>query len=62
MSELRAVDGVPVATFNVGSQPFGVAFDGANIWVTQDGGRVSELRAKDGAILDASMQEVVQMV
>ena len=32
------------ATFNVGSHPYGVAFDGANIWVTnQDSGTVTKL-------------------
>ena len=36
--------------FSVGDAPFGVAFDGANIWVTNDyGGKVSKLRASDGS-------------
>ncbi len=34
----------------VGTNPFGVAFDGANIWVTNGGGNnVTKLRASDGA-------------
>ena len=37
MSKLRAVDGVVQGTFNVGSIPNGVAFNGANIWVTNVG-------------------------
>jgi hypothetical protein len=36
------------ASFTVGTQPVGVAFDGANIWVTSVAG-VSKLRASDGA-------------
>jgi len=39
-------------TFPVGQQPYGVAFDGANIWVTNNAdGTVSKLRASDGAAL-----------
>jgi Protein of unknown function (DUF1566)/Collagen triple helix repeat (20 copies) len=38
--------------FAVGSQPLGVAFDGANIWVANNvGNNVSKLRASDGANL-----------
>jgi hypothetical protein len=40
------------ATFTVGSGPWGVAFDGANIWVTNHGSNsVTKLRASDGALL-----------
>ncbi len=36
--------------FPVGSNPYGVAFDGSNIWVTHSiGGIVTKLRASDGA-------------
>jgi hypothetical protein len=39
-------------SFKVGHQPVGVAFDGANIWVTNnDDATVSKLRASDGATL-----------
>jgi len=39
-------------SFKVGKQPLGVAFDGANIWVTNnDDATVSKLRASDGADL-----------
>jgi hypothetical protein len=42
----------PEATFAVGSDPFAVAFDGANIWVANTGGNnVTKLRASDGANL-----------
>ena len=42
------------ASFAVGSAPFGVAFDGANIWVANFGsGNVTKLRASDGANLGA---------
>jgi len=38
--------------FPVGSEPFGVAFDGANIWVANEGGNsVTKLRANDGTNL-----------
>ena len=40
------------AHFPVGSQPYGLAFDGANIWSANYGdGTVSKLRAADGAVL-----------
>ncbi|MCH7884361.1 MAG: hypothetical protein IIC01_03840 [Planctomycetes bacterium] len=39
-------------TFNVGSSPGGVAFDGANIWVANlVSNTVTKLRASDGAVL-----------
>ena len=39
-------------TFPVESGPFGIAFDGANIWVANSGSNsVTELRASDGANL-----------
>ena len=39
-------------SFQVGGLPFGVAFDGANIWVTNAGANfVTKLRASDGANL-----------
>jgi DNA-binding beta-propeller fold protein YncE len=33
MTKLRPSDGKDLGTFAVGSIPFGVAFDGANVWV-----------------------------
>jgi DNA-binding beta-propeller fold protein YncE len=33
VTELRASDGKVLGTFNVGSGPDAVTFDGANIWV-----------------------------
>jgi DNA-binding beta-propeller fold protein YncE len=45
-------DGTIVGSYPVGLQPWGVAFDGANIWVANMGaGTVSKLRASDGASL-----------
>jgi DNA-binding beta-propeller fold protein YncE len=39
-------------TFPVGNFPWGIAFDGANIWVTSwDANSVTKLRASDGANL-----------
>src|SRR5262252_8800935 len=38
--------------FTVGSAPFGVAFDGANVWIANfNSNNVTQLRANDGAIL-----------
>ena len=34
---MRASDGANLGTFAVGSFPLGVAFDGANIWVANNG-------------------------
>jgi DNA-binding beta-propeller fold protein YncE len=33
VTKLRASDGANLGTFAVGDAPFGVAFDGVNIWV-----------------------------
>ncbi len=39
-------------TFSVGTNPVGVAFDGANIWVANRGSNnVTKLRASDGTLL-----------
>jgi len=41
-----------LGTFTVGTEPIGVAFDGANIWVTNlSSANVSKLRASDGTAL-----------
>jgi DNA-binding beta-propeller fold protein YncE len=37
VTELRASDGTVLGTFAVGAFPGGVAFDAANIWVTNEG-------------------------
>jgi len=50
VTKLRASDGVVQGSFAVGSYPNGVAFDGANIWVSNgNNGTVTKLRASDGA-------------
>ena len=42
----------PKTGFAVGQQPYGIAFDGANMWVANFGSNtVSKLRVKDGATL-----------
>ena len=39
--------------FTVGTSPYGMAFDGANIWVANNsGGSVTEIRASDGSVLN----------
>jgi DNA-binding beta-propeller fold protein YncE len=52
VTKLRASDGTTLGTFVVGSLPFGVVFDGTNIWViNSDSNSVTEMRASDGKIL-----------
>lgn len=42
----------PQSSFTVGTNPVGIAFDGANIWVANNGSNnVTKLRASDGANL-----------
>ena len=41
-----------MGTYSVGTNPFGVAFDGANIWVTNSyDNTVTKLRASDGSLM-----------
>ena len=52
VSKLRASDGALIGTYNVGRFPYGICFDGQNIWVANYGGNnVSKLRASDGALI-----------
>ncbi len=52
VAKLRASDGTNLGTFNVGSLSQGIAFDGENVWVVNNGSNtVTELRASDGATL-----------
>jgi DNA-binding beta-propeller fold protein YncE len=52
VTKLRASDGKVLGTFSVGNGPLGVAFDGADIWVANEGGHtVTELRASYGTVL-----------
>jgi DNA-binding beta-propeller fold protein YncE len=54
VTRLQASDGVNLGTFGVGSRPWGIAFDGADIWVTNEGSNnVTKLRASDGTNLGA---------
>ena len=53
ITRIRASDGSPVSTINpVTSSHWGMAFDGANVWVTNtDTDNVTKIRASDNAIL-----------
>ena len=52
MTKLLASNGATVGTYPAGSSPDGVAFDGANIWVTNYGSStVTKLLASTGAIV-----------
>src|SRR5438105_722598 len=45
-------DSVAIETFPVGNSPIGLAFDGANIWTTDDfGNALIKVRASDGVVL-----------
>lgn len=53
VTKLEANDGKVLGTFTVGTEPANVAFDGANIWVTNwvtnfGSNNVTKLRASDG--------------
>ncbi|MFC1971050.1 YncE family protein [Chloroflexota bacterium] len=49
---LQASDGSPLGTYAVGSVPYGICFDGANIWVANYGSNdVTKLQASDGSVL-----------
>src|SRR5579863_8761321 len=49
---LKWYKGNLTTSFTVGQQPYGVAFDGENIWTANSGdGTVTKLRAADGATL-----------
>jgi hypothetical protein len=52
VTKLRASDGARLGAFRVGTNPFGVAFDGADIWAPNySDNSVTKLRASDGATL-----------
>ena len=52
MTKLRASDGAVLGHLRRGRSPVGVAFDGANIWVANNGSNtVTKLRASDGTVL-----------
>jgi len=56
IAQLKWYQANQTTSFNVGktqnSNPYGIAFDGANIWTANSGeGTVSKLRASDGAML-----------
>jgi YVTN family beta-propeller protein len=38
VTKIRASDAKVLGTFPVGTEPAGMAFDGANVWVANDGG------------------------
>src|SRR5438132_13317344 len=49
---LHWYDANQTTTFTVGTEPIGVAFDGANMWVANvASNNVSKLRASDGKLL-----------
>jgi DNA-binding beta-propeller fold protein YncE len=37
VTKLRAIDGAALGNFAVGTSPNSLAFDGANVWVTNSG-------------------------
>jgi hypothetical protein len=52
IAQLKWYQANRTTNFTVGQQPYGVAFDGANIWTANSAdGTVTKLRAADGAVL-----------
>jgi len=51
VTKLRASDGTTLGTYTVGTYPWGICFDGTNIWVTVGSNGITKLRASDGTIL-----------
>jgi hypothetical protein len=50
ITKYRPSDGASQGSFPVGNQSQGVAFDGANVWITSyNDSTVTKLRATDGA-------------
>jgi hypothetical protein len=45
VTKLRASNGAFLGTYPVGLRPDMVAFDGSNVWVTNDGGGVTRIGA-----------------
>jgi len=44
VTQLKESDGGPVGTYAVGAWPYGMAFDGANVWVVSWlGNRITKL-------------------
>jgi DNA-binding beta-propeller fold protein YncE len=50
VSKLRASDGKALGTFKIPCCPYGIAFDGAKLWVTTDPGLFA-LSAADGKVV-----------
>jgi DNA-binding beta-propeller fold protein YncE len=50
VSKLRARDGTVLGTFKAGVSPYGIAFDGVNIWIAS-AFQVLEMRPSDGKLL-----------
>ncbi len=53
VTKLRASDGTVLGTFSAPGSPYGVVFDGTNIWVTSGDGFVDQFRVSDGTLLQA---------
>ena len=52
VTKLNAATGAVVGTYAVGDGPYGIAFDGANIWVANyDSDNVTKLNAATGAVV-----------
>ncbi len=52
VTEIRASDGALLRTVTVGDSPYGVAFDGTNVWVTNEfSNSVTKIQASTGTVI-----------
>ena len=51
IATLRWYSAITPLSFSVQASPYGIAFDGANIWVAGQTGTLTKMRANDGEIL-----------
>ena len=50
--KIQVSDGEVLGTYTVGTYPFGVCYDGTNIWVTNTGSaNITALKASDGSLV-----------
>ena len=52
MTKLNASTGAVIGTYSLGATPYGICFDGANIWTANNGANtVTKVNASTGAVI-----------